>query len=185
MFWVIPLVALAFFTTSGKGEPLHDTGKSWMRQITGDCGSARLGQFTLEKVAKVSLAARVLSVRDYNDTPQSLIAPTDIVVCWRDWGHPEISVSQAHRWYFAGPKNLVDEQFFSHTANLHMVGLDQGDRGKIKSGSFILAEGWLVDVRGPNGFFWKTSLSRLDRGDGACEIFLAKRIHVGGGHGLR
>ncbi len=38
--------------------------------------------------------------------------------------------------------------------------------------------GYLVDVRGPNGFRWNTSLSRNDTGDGACEIMWIESLAV-------
>jgi len=34
----------------------------------------------------------------------------------------------------------------------------------------------LVDVRGPSGFVWNTSLRRDDTGGGACEILWAEAI---------
>ena len=35
---------------------------------------------------------------------------------------------------------------------------------------FLPIGGFLVDVRGPGGFAWNTSMTRNDTGDGACEI---------------
>ena len=38
--------------------------------------------------------------------------------------------------------------------------------------------GYLVDVRGPGGFIWNTSLTRDDTGDGACEIVWVETLEV-------
>ena len=38
--------------------------------------------------------------------------------------------------------------------------------------------GYLVDVAGPGGFAWNTSLTRNDTGDGACEIVWVETLEV-------
>jgi hypothetical protein len=42
----------------------------------------------------------------------------------------------------------------------------------------VTVSGYLVDVRGANGFTWKTSLSRSDTGDGSCEIVWVERLET-------
>ena len=42
----------------------------------------------------------------------------------------------------------------------------------------IHVNGWLVDIRGPHGFAWNTSLRRDDTGDGACEIVYVEALEV-------
>jgi hypothetical protein len=37
---------------------------------------------------------------------------------------------------------------------------------------------WLVDIRGPGGFSWNTSLRRDDTGNGACEIVYVEELEV-------
>jgi hypothetical protein len=42
----------------------------------------------------------------------------------------------------------------------------------------VTASGYLVDIRGADGFTWSTSLSRTDTGDGACEVFWVERLET-------
>ena len=43
---------------------------------------------------------------------------------------------------------------------------------------FVRLTGYLVDVQGPGGFRWRTSLTREDTGDGACELMWIERVEV-------
>lgn len=137
-----------------------------------------LGDFSLNKKARLTFVAKVLSVRDYQDMPESQIAPVDIVISWSEDIYPGVNVTQDKRWYYASPRSKIGADFFFNTANLHMVGIDGENRKKLKKGAVIYSSGWLVDVSGPGGFSWRTSLTRLDRGDGACELFFPEKIQV-------
>jgi len=56
---------------------------------------------------------------------------------------------------------------------------DTEDRLKhLRPGQIVHAQGWLVDIRGPAGFTWNTSLRRDDTGAGACEILYVESLDV-------
>ena len=38
--------------------------------------------------------------------------------------------------------------------------------------------GYLVNVGGPDGFSWNTSLRRDDTGNGACEVFYVESVEA-------
>ena len=40
-------------------------------------------------------------------------------------------------------------------------------------------EGDLVDIDGPSGFAWRTSLTRTDTGAGACETLYVRAVTIG------
>jgi hypothetical protein len=48
-----------------------------------------------------------------------------------------------------------------------------------RPGEVVTLRGYLVDVRGPNGFRWNTSLRRDDTGDGACELMWVEQVLPG------
>jgi len=48
----------------------------------------------------------------------------------------------------------------------------------LRPGQIVRLQGYLVDVRGPGGFAWNTSLTRSDTGDGACEIVWVEAVAV-------
>jgi hypothetical protein len=47
---------------------------------------------------------------------------------------------------------------------------------KLRPGQIVHLSGYLVDVRGPGGFTWNTSLRRDDTGAGACEIMWIESV---------
>jgi len=50
----------------------------------------------------------------------------------------------------------------------------------VRPGEIVNFSGYLVQVNKPNGWKWKTSLTRTDTGFGACEVVWVERIsHVG------
>jgi hypothetical protein len=48
----------------------------------------------------------------------------------------------------------------------------------IRAGNLIRLNGDLVEVRGTDGFTWRSSLSRTDTGSGACELVWVDNISV-------
>jgi hypothetical protein len=48
----------------------------------------------------------------------------------------------------------------------------------MRPGQIATIGGYLVDVRGPGGFLWNTSLTRTDTGEGACEIVWVDTLEV-------
>jgi len=50
----------------------------------------------------------------------------------------------------------------------------------VKKGELVTVAGFLVEVTRPNGWKWRTSLTRTDTGGGACELVWVERIsHYG------
>jgi len=39
-------------------------------------------------------------------------------------------------------------------------------------------KGHLVEITGPNGFHWRSSLSRTDQGAGRCELMWVESVEV-------
>ena len=64
---------------------------------------------------------------------------------------------------------------------MHMVPANDAIESRLKKlrpGQLVTAGGWLVDIRGPGGFSWNTSLRRDDTGNGACEIVYVEELKV-------
>jgi hypothetical protein len=69
----------------------------------------------------------------------------------------------------------------THLAQMH-DSRDARDRSarldRLRPGQLVSVRGFLVDVRGPNGFAWNTSLSRSDTGDGSCEVVWVEALET-------
>jgi hypothetical protein len=111
--------------------------------------------------------------------------PTDLVLAWGPLLEKQstqgVFVSQdARMYFFLTPHDGPDEHWIAkHSANTHMVATNTTMRktlAKIKPGQILYIEGALVNLTTPEGQTWKSSLSREDRGKGACEILLPNKI---------
>lgn len=150
-------------------------------EVAGRMAPFRLGDATVSPLAGFSLQARVLSRQDYSFGRESRYSPTDLALGWGPMAEPGIAqklhISQGSRWYryewgSEGPP-MAPDQIVSHSSNMHMVPADPGVArmlARIREGDTVRVNGWLVRIDGDDGGHWQSSLSRDDRGAGACEL---------------
>jgi hypothetical protein len=48
----------------------------------------------------------------------------------------------------------------------------------VRTGSVVRLEGYLVEARADDGWRWRSSLTREDTGNGACELVWVERLDV-------
>ena len=48
----------------------------------------------------------------------------------------------------------------------------------VRSGQVVALTGYLVEVHGLDGFRWRSSLTREDTGNGACELVWVDKLEV-------
>lgn len=146
------------------------------------------GEFRLQPRATFELRARVLSREDYWLGTEAELSPLDLALGWGAMSDQaildRIEITQGSRWYFTryeSPAPLSDRGIVTQSSNMHMVPSNHWVRGKLKEvrrGDVVLLKGYLVDIRNEAGFFWPTSLSREDTGNGACELFYVEYIFI-------
>nr|WP_319776228.1 hypothetical protein [uncultured Sphaerochaeta sp.] len=144
-------------------------------------------KFLINKLAEYKLDARVLSKEYYYFDGGSVISPLDLALGWGPMSDQsvvdQISVSQGRRWYHwqADRLPIPKNQIMNNSANVHIIPADDYVEDKLDDvavGNIIHLEGYLVKVIGPDGFKWSSSLSRTDKGDGACELFYVQNILI-------
>jgi len=108
-------------------------------------------------------------------------SPTDLALGWGPMANPAVSdklgISQGGRWYYyqwgsEGPPIAPDEIVRS-SANMHMIPADGSVAdalAKIRKGDTVHVDGWLVQINRDDGWHWRSSTTREDSGDGACEV---------------
>jgi len=135
-------------------------------------------EHTLKPLASLHMRARVLSIAWYPEGAGSDIAPLDLALGWGPMSDKLIlkhfQVSQSQRWYaLSAPKSPITmHSAAQHSANMHIIPANQGLATRLRhlqEGDVIEMKGWLVNVEGED---WQvdTSLTRDDRGAGACEV---------------
>lgn len=154
-----------------------------------DAGAATYAKngYTIKPLAKFSLSARVLSRADYRWDTESALAPVDLALGWGRMSDStvldKIDISQSGRFYywrvheFPIPKQEIAES----SANMHLIPADKGvqrDIERTRPGDVVSFAGYLVQVDGPNGYKWISSLTRSDAGAGACELVWVEHFDI-------
>ncbi len=194
-FWILLAVALIGWWFS---PPIHfararDPGvlvpEDPQQHDLGHATSFQDKDFTITPLADFTMTARVLSRADYSYDPVSSISPTDLAMGWERMSDStvlaKLDIGQSSRWYTyrwgaEGPPIPRDEIIRS-SANMHMLPADDTVRWQLKQvrpGDVVHLEGQLIEAHGANGGVWRSSMTRDDSGDGACEVVYVRKLVV-------
>jgi hypothetical protein len=146
----------------------------------------RRGAFMLRPRADFRATVRVLKREEYSLGELAALVPTDFAVGWGPMSDSaalaDIEITQSNRFYFWRTRNwpLTRDEIERHSANWHVIPGSEAVRrtlGRLRTGSVVELAGRLVDIEGRDGGM-RTSLSRTDTGQGACEILLADSARI-------
>lgn len=148
---------------------------------------------TLKPKAEYILKGLVLGRKNYSSDWNSAISPCDLAVAWGKMTttglYKKVKWSQGNRWYYwrYDEEFPFDNAFIArYSANIHAIPANQNIRAallRISSGDTVEAYGFLVYVdaaKGESNFWWNSSLSREDAGDGSCEVMYIDEIKFRG-----
>ncbi len=140
----------------------------------------RLQAGTLTPLAGFRIEARVLSREDYSIGREADFSPTDLALGWQrmreDAVLARLDISQSSRWYryrWRGEPPLPPPEIVRSSANMHMIPSSPEVARALRAvrrDDTVRIDGWLVQVDAPDGWRWRSSLSRDDTGNGACEL---------------
>ncbi len=141
---------------------------------------AQIKDYRVTAVATYTIRARVLHTKHYWVDGGDLV-PYDVALGWGRMSDQSVldhlEISQGNRFFFyqwreAPP--IPQREIECHASNNHLIAANS-DVARVISGLYpgeiVTMKGYLVNVTGPDGFHWETSLSRTDTGNGACELF--------------
>lgn len=136
--------------------------------------------------ARFSLVARVLSRERYYLGREADLAPVDLALGWGPMSANElldgISIRQDGRYYFWNTTRPVARgQIARYSANMHMIPGSKAierDLKRVRTGHLVEIGGYLVDVEGTDGWRWRTSKTRLDTGNGSCELVYVNHFRI-------
>jgi len=138
-----------------------------------------LGRWTLAPRATYDITARILGREDYRFDPIADLAPLDLALGWGPMSDSAMlarfKVTQGARFYSLYPQDEAVDLALAlrHSANMHLIPASGTVRSTLESaraGQVVSLRGQLVDAARPDGFSWRTSLTREDTGAGACEL---------------
>lgn len=170
--------------THGAGEIASEV--PFQRDL-GRAEMQRIGNYQIMPLAKFNIEARLLSTKSYHIGHEAELSPVDFALGWGPMSDEavlnKVDITQSDRFYFwhvdAFP--IPREDIETHSANMHMIPADASIERTLKLarvGQVVHIEGYLVEAKADDGWHWKSSLSRNDTGNGACEVVLVKSIFV-------
>ncbi len=150
--------------------------------------SIRHGDFELTPLAEFSAESRLLSRLSYRFDEGAALSPLDFAIGWGRMSDTavidQLSVDQGarfftYRWSHEPP--IPPDEIVRSAANVHIIPADRGVESalrKVRAGQIIYLEGLLVEARRGDGWHWRSSLTREDTGNGACELLLLQAVAV-------
>ncbi|PKN71384.1 MAG: hypothetical protein CVU50_10245 [Candidatus Cloacimonetes bacterium HGW-Cloacimonetes-3] len=167
-------------------DPIQIAKPDTIIPITNISGS----RYTIHPEASYSMSAMIVSTRRYRKGFMSKLSPFDYATIWGRTPDylPYLKFDQIVRFCLFKTKHpeLVDIPYISsHMTNNHLIPATNNIRKALSiadAHDLVKIEGYLVNVIGQdkkNNFsYWNTSLTREDRGNGACEIIYVCKLRI-------
>lgn len=143
--------------------------------------------FTITPLANFYVKARVLSKEYYNWGRESELSPIDLALGWDKMSDSKIlnhiDIWQSGRWYKWKTKHppISINEIYKSSSNMHIIPENKTIYSIIDSaciGDIVEFEGYLIKATKKDGWSWKSSLSRTDKGNGACELFFVNYASI-------
>jgi hypothetical protein len=151
-----------------------------------DASGVQHGDYALQPLADFDIEARVLSREDYAFDAGAALSPTDLALGWGRMSDSAVidalDVRQSvryftYRWREEPP--IPPAEIVRSATNLHAIPADAAiarELARVRVGEIVELRGRLVEASRPDGWRWRSSLSREDSGAGACELMLIESI---------
>lgn len=178
LLFVVAALLAYHFTHLSPQAPIRETIASRTLERNG-YRIVRLQPFTIE--------ATVLSTKRYRFDRESRLAPIDLALGWGPMANPavtrKVAISQSDRWYYwrASELPIPRREIEIHSTNVHIIPASRAIEEiltAVRSGDVVRLRGHLVEAQAPDGWRWRSSLSREDTGAGACELVWLEALDV-------
>jgi len=150
---------------------------------------------TVDCLYEYDIEALVVSTHDYRGRDLgTALSPKDLALAWGTVAEKNKEVDfhwrQGNRWYYwkvNTPQELGiaggELRIIRQSSNNHIIPADDGIREKVKyirRGDHVRLKGYLVNINGRKSdgstFYWRSSTTRTDTGDGSCEVFYVTSV---------
>ena len=129
----------------------------------------------------------MLSREDYTFGTEAELSPTDLAVGWGPMSDEailkKINISQGNRFYYWRVDSfpIPQRQIETHSTNMHIIPANDSVKrqlSKVRQGQLVKIKGLLVEAKRADGWNWRSSLSREDTGNGACELMYVTDLYI-------
>lgn len=143
--------------------------------------------YHIKPLAHFEVEARVLLKKGYRFDRGADVSPLDLTLGWGRMSDTavleQLDMSQGGRFYTwrAAVFPIPRQEIETHSANMHMIPATEAIEHRlqgVRPGNIVKVSGYLVEVRGDDGSHWRSSLTRDDTGNGACELVWVEDLRV-------
>ncbi len=141
--------------------------------------------YRVTPLADFVIEARVLGVEGYTLGREAELSPLDLALGWGPMSDSavldQIKIEQSGRFYrwWTSEMPIPRQAIVSNSANMHMVPGDEMVEEQLESlreGDLVRLEGYLIQAETSDGWRWKSSMTRSDSGNGACELVWVRKL---------
>ncbi|TXJ09841.1 MAG: hypothetical protein E6Q25_02125 [Acinetobacter sp.] len=184
-YYVLLLIALLYATWTYVFKPSPNLAD--MPQSTRISENVqKFGSYTITDLEQYAGEFRILRREEYRSGREAELSPVDFAVGWGKMADPavyqKLDISQSGRWYFwryANEPPIPRREIETHSANMHIIPANAyvaDQLKKVKKDDLVYLKGALVEVQAEEGWHWRSSLSREDTGNGACELMRVDEV---------
>lgn len=158
------------------------------QRMLANAPSVALDGFALQPLAEFEFDARVLLVSRYRFDEEAALAPYDLGIGWGRMSDTavieQLALTQSARfltWRWREAPPIPSEEITRSAANVHVIPANAviaRQVAALRAGQRVRAKGMLVEATRPDGWRWRSSLSREDGGQGACELMYLSDLTV-------
>jgi hypothetical protein len=141
--------------------------------------------YRLTPLADYSIEARVLSREEYRVGREADLSQTDFALGWGRMSDEavlkNIDISQSNRFFFWRVQEfpIPQHELETSASNVHLIPADRAvarQLDAVRRGQVVQLQGYLVRADASDGWHWVSSLTRDDRGAGACELLYVRSV---------
>ncbi len=190
-FAAIVIIAAAIFAWSHLHRPVtYPPGiliPTEPEQTATPDGPFAYGAYQLKPLATFALDARVLHSKIYRWDRQATLVPVDLALGWGPMSDQrvldQVTITQSMRFYWFEYKlpPISKDEIISHSTNVHIIPSTPAIASQCKSvrtGTLVHLKGDLVEATAAGFGTWRSSLSRTDTGNGACELMFVTEMSI-------
>ncbi len=155
--------------------------------LSGNAPHFEKNGYDLTALARFDLTARTLGIERYRFDREADLSPMDVALGWGPMSDSavlaQISIRQGGRFYYWSTPDLPvpRREIEVNSANMHLIPARR-EIGKkldaLRPGSIVTLRGYLVEAQAHDGWRWRSSLTREDTGNGACELFWVEEAEI-------
>jgi len=115
------------------------------------------------------------------------LSPVDLALGWGKMSDEsvldDVKITQSGRFYYWRVESfpIPRKEIETHSANMHLVpanDLVKRTLKQVRKGEIVRISGSLINIKADDGWYWPSSKTRNDVGNGACELIWVESIYI-------